>query len=333
MKTNQAVAVMGLAALSATQVGCFYDPCSFPAIGGKNKVLNLFVPQDAARGLQTEVELAPRVLAMFENPFALPTRDPNSCFDFDGAEIQVSLPEALQSPPATVDREIPDVISIGIRFTCGAQTEDAQEVTVRVVAGDTVRYEDAFDITCHAVARASAEPVAVSRPLQGNAFVVGGLLHAQLTLVAADSGPLRGVGAVPVDDMLVAVPHVSFSDPETFRVAKPGQSPMLRIGSFLSELPVVLVPDDAWTFQQDTPRPGETQGVFQFSAWPKTAGGARLNGVEECQWTAFTATDSEVLADTLCDIVHSTTLPGVNRFITRMCAEALGREACVDMPQ
>jgi len=336
MKVNRAPVLLGLVVLGAAQgcTGCFTDPCAIPRDGGKNGQLNFFVPNNSARGLKTEATLVPRVLTFFENPFTIFTRSPAECFDFEGAEIEVSLPASLQSEPATVIRGGP-MQDIPIQFTCGAQAATPQEVGVRVVEGETVRFEDAFDITCRPLAQAAAVLVGEPRQLSGTGYVAGGLLHAELRLSDPGGNELFGFGAASADGMLARVetsaPRAFMPLRETFKILTSGQSPALQLAQLRSDLPATLLPPGAWELKIETER--SSPEVFKLSAWPKTFQGEKLNGVEECRWTAFTATDSDVLTDTACDIFHSNTLPGTNRFITQVCVDALGKSACIPMPQ
>jgi len=336
MKVNRAPVLLGLVVLGAAQgcAGCYTDPCATPSQGGKNGQLNFFVPPNSARGLKTEATLVPRVMTFFESPFTILTRSPSECFDFEGAEIQVSLPASLQSEPATVIRGGP-LQDIPIQFTCGAQTATPQEVSVRVVEGETVRFEDAFDILCHPMAQAVAVLAAAPRPLSGTGYVAGGLLHAELRLSDPAGNELFGFGAVSADGMLAPVqtsaPRAFMPMVETFKILTSGQSPALQLAQLRSDLPATLLPPGAWELKIETEP--TTSGVFRFSAWPKTFQGTKLNGLEECQWTAFTATDSDVLTDATCELFHSNTLPGTNRFITQVCVAALGKSTCIPMPQ
>ena len=336
--TMNRVAVLGLLALCGMQAGCVVDPCASGARRGNLGVLDFGVPQDAAQGLQAKVMLFRSPQTWFEGPFIF-TRPLDSCFglDRDGAEVQVDLPASMGSAPAAVATESTPQRDVAIRFTCGAAPGEPQQVGVRVVAGGRVLHEDSFTISCHQLATASAAPIAEwFRPLSGSGYVVGGVLHVVLELRDAEGRALTGSGAVPADALLAYEGPV-FSQTqygiwiEDYRVLAPGQSPALQIASSLVPLPVTLLPDDAWSLQIDT-RPTSSEGVFDFSAWPKTAAGEKLNGLERCRWTAFTATDSEVLSDIMCDMQHSDMLAGGNRFITRVCVEGLGRTGCVPMP-
>ena len=326
------VAMLGLAvALGATQVGCT-DPCSFN--NGKRKVLSFYrVSESPARGLETMVLMPTRSWTMFKNPFAIYTRDPSTCLviDQDNDEIEVVLPESLQSPPAVVLRHLEEDVNMGIRFTCGATTADPQEVIVRVTHEGVV-HEDAFDVVCQRLGQARAE-IASTRPTPSNGFAVGGELAVRLFLSDPAGNPLSGRGVVPLDGLLVpAGEPTSWLDTlDRFVVAAPGQDPRIQIASFQATLNARLVAGSEWNLAIEIRSNPTTPQVFDISAWPATAT-ENLNGLVKCRWTAVTAAGSEVLPATTCDIQQGRTPPSGSGTITQICVEGLGRSACVPMP-
>jgi hypothetical protein len=327
MEMRRAVVMLGLVALAAAQSGCV-DPCD-TAGNGNEGVLSFRSLQFPAQGLQTQVTLLRAVPGMWEGLFL--SRSASSCFQFDDAVIEVTLPPAFQGEGVSATRSFEG--DFDLRFRCSAPDGVTQRVPVKVLAGGTARYEDSFDIVCHSVASASANAVEGPRPLSRKGYVVGGLVHAALTVRDAGGTTLTGFGATPVDAMLAP-----FGEPdlltgrETFRTTAPGQSPVLQVGSLRATLPITVVDDAAWELSLEV-RPGSSSGLFDFTAFPKTPSGDTLDGMEVCQWTAAAGTEGELLPDTTCDLTHSNTLPGVNRFITRMCVTAVGRTKCAEVSQ
>jgi hypothetical protein len=314
---KQAVMVLGLAALGATQVGCITDPCAH-AHNGKDGVLNFQAPGNAAAGLQTQVTMLRGPSGFFEGPFFF-TRDPSSCFTFDDADIQVTLPPAFEGESVTLVR--PPGEPVQVEFKCVAPAGEVQEVGVRVVAGEEVRYEDAFDITCHRLGSATAVGLST-----GTGYAVGGLVHVQLDLGNQELGGLTGFGAVPADGLLASTGMHDFEERiETFRAAAPGQDPVLQIGAFTATVQATLV--DGWELKLGQ-EPLNHATSFSFTAWPETASGTKLDGMEECRWTATAGGQTEVLEHTRCNLVRSGTLESTGQPITQMCVTALERTAC-----
>jgi len=347
MLMQRAVLVLGLAAVSAS-VGCGYvqDPCVVGPRSGNDHVLNFNEGPPAAQGLVTQVRLT-RVDPYYGAvPGVVYSGDPRECFAFDGAEVQVQLPPAFQGETATV---IPPQDSWGdfvIQFRCSAPVGQMQRVPVKVVAGDEVRYEDSFNVTCHEVRSANATPVAANpwgRGLTGNGYIVGGLVHVSFELRGSAFELLGGSGVLPADSLLVAEgqPDV-WRGTQAYRVAAPGQSPALQIGPIREELPITLLGDDAWQLKLEKEasryahHPSEGTGVFDFRAWPVNAEGDKLDGLDgaaACQWTAHTGSGSIELLDRTCDLLAFATNPGTGGAITRMCVTTLGRTACEEIPQ
>jgi len=341
MLMQRAVLVLGLAVVSAS-VGCNYveDPCLGPR-SGNDSVLNFESGPPPAQGLVTEVRLT-RINPYFgARPGAVYSGDPRECFAFDGADLEVELPAAFQGETATVTKPQNDWGDFVIQFRCAAPVGQTQRVGVKVVAGDEVRYEDSFNVTCMEVRSATATPVAPNpwgRELTGKGYVVGGLVHVSFELRGNTFELLSGSGVPPADSLLVT--H-GLPDPwrktQAYRVAAPGQSPALQIGALREELPITLVDDEAWTLKierQRSPFGGpDSEGVIDFFAWPVTAGGDQLDGLDLCRWTAHSAAGSVELLDATCDLRAFATNPGTGAAITRMCVSSLGRTACEELPQ
>jgi len=328
---KRAVVVLAVASLGVAEVGCVADPCAGKT-NGKLGVLEFAGPSaGAAQGLQTQVTLLRRRPGWFEGPFIL-TRDPATCFAFDDADIQVTLPEAFGGETATVER--PPGKDLFIRFKCSVPNEQLQEVTVKVVApGGEVRYQDAFDITCHQLVDAMAGQVQDlnGRALTFNGYAVGGLVHVNLSLTGPSFTPLSGFGATSVDGLLEDTGVRDFDTlVEAFRAVAPGQSPVLDIAGRQSPLTTTLVDSAAWELKLEPQQTGNTS-LLGFSAWPELSDGTKLDGLDTCQWVATTATESQVLTDTTCDLSTLSSLPGTNNFITQLCVTGLGRTACTSI--
>ncbi|HEY8210638.1 MAG TPA: hypothetical protein VIG99_24310, partial [Myxococcaceae bacterium] len=113
---------------------------------------------------------------------------------------------------------------------------------------------------------------------------------------------------------------------ETFRVMGPGQNPALRIKSFQAAVPVMLV--DEWVLKVE-----RTPGSSSFTAWPVTAEGTKLDGMEECQWTATAGSQTETLQAKTCVDIFPGILGGSGQPAGQMCVTALGKTGCLPVPQ
>ena len=323
---NRAVVVLAFAVMG---VGCAVDPCQMPN-NGKNGVLS-FVQLSAigapAQGLMTRVTLMRGPLGWDTKPQLL-TRLGNTCIPLDDVDIEVTLPEAFGGEPVTLVR--PPAEPVQMEFKCSAPAGEVQEVTVKVIKDGQVQFEDAFDITCHEVGGASPSGVSDaelnSRALTGNGYAVGGLVHVDLGLSSAQ-GDLLGFGTTPADGLLEATGTHDRLLRDTFRAVKAGQDPVLQITSLRAAVPIVLVDPSEWTVKVETV-PGPT-GLTGFQAWPTKADGTQLDGLERCRWEAFTATQHQVVEETLCTTYQPPTLSGEQ--VTKMCVTGLDRSACVDV--
>ena len=110
----------------------------------------------------------------------------------------------------------------------------------------------------------------------------------------------------------------------------PGHEPELQLGAVRTKVPVELVGNDGWELKLEAARAASfSENVWAFSAWPVTPDGAKLDGLDTCQWTAFTAGGTEELLDTGCDLRFSTeTAKGL---VTKMCVKTLDRTACAEV--
>ncbi|HYV46844.1 MAG TPA: hypothetical protein VFA20_18395 [Myxococcaceae bacterium] len=327
---NRAVLMLFLAAVGAAGVGCGTDPCQAP-MNGDNGVLNFQMAGRPAQGLMTQVNML-RGPAFWDTRPALLSRMGDTCFAFDDAEVEVTLPEAFGGEQVTLVR--PSEEPVQIEFKCSAPAGEPQTIAVKVTKDGKVRYQDTFGITCQALE--SASPMGASladytgRSLTGNGYAVGGLVHVNLGLHGAKR-ELFGFGATPVDELLAPTGAHDRALQDAFRAVAAGQSPVLQIGPLRAAVPIVLVDPSEWTVAAEA-NPGPP-GQVAFEAWPVKADGTKLDGLEECRWEIFSATQSQVLEDTLCRTFQPPEFPGTGEPVTKMCVTGLDQSACVDVPR
>jgi hypothetical protein len=330
---NRAVVMLAFAVVGAAGMGCAVDPCQMPNTG-KDGVLSFVQLSDLgepAQGLMTRVSLLRGPPGWDTKPQLL-TRLGNTCVDLDDTDIEVALPEAFGAEPVTLVRE-PEM-PVQMELKCTAPAGEKQEVRVKVIKDGEVQHEDAFDITCHAVEAAAPRGIEYAelnvRSLTGNGYAVGGLVHVDLGLSNAQ-GALLGFGATPADGLLAATGTHDRLLRDTFRAVAAGENPVLQIASLRAALPTVLVDPSEWTVAAETVHgPPELIG---FEAWPVKADGTKLDGLEECQWEIFSATQSMAVEDVFCRTFQPRTFPGTNEPVVKACVTGLGRSACVNVTQ
>jgi hypothetical protein len=325
---NRAVLVLFLGAVGAAGVGCATDPCQEP-MNGDNGVLSFQMAGRPAQGLMTQVRML-RGPAFWDTRPQLLTRLGNTCFTFDDADVQVTLPDAFGSTPVTLVR--PPEEPVEIEFKCSAPAGELQTVAVKVTKDGQVRYQDTFGITCQTLA--SATPVGAEladytgRSLTGNGYAVGGLVHVNLGL-RGEQRELFGFGATPADGLLAPTGTHDRALQDTFRAVAAGHDPVLQISSLRVAVPMVLVDPSEWTVAAEA-NPGGP-GLVELQAWPEKADGTKLDGLEECRWEIFSATQSQVLEDTLCRTLQPPTFPGTSDPVVKACVTGLDRSACVNV--
>jgi len=319
-----------LAAAGAAGVGCGTDPCQAP-MNGDNGVLNFQMIGRPAQGLMTQVTML-RGPAYWDTRPGLLSRLGNTCFTFDDADVEVTLPEAFGGTPVTLVRPLEEPVQMELK--CSAPAGEPQTIAVKVTKDGKVRYQDTFGLTCQALESASPAGASLADPnarsLAGNGYAVGGLVHVNLGLRGATS-QLAGFGATAADGLLASTGAHDRILQDTFRAVAAGRDPVLQVASLRASVPIVLVDPSEWAVKAVT-YPGPT-GLVAFEAWPTKADGTRLDGLEECRWEIFSATRSKVLDDTLCRTFQPTELPEAGEPVTKMCVTGLGQSSCVDVPR
>jgi len=327
---NRAVVMLAFAVVGVAGVGCAVDPCQEP-MNGDNGVLNFQMAGRPAQGLMTQVNMLRGPLFWDTKPQLL-SRMGDTCFAFDDADVHVTLPDAFGGEQVALVRPAEEPVQM--EFRCSAPAGVPQTISVKVTKDGKVRYEDTFGITCQQVE--SANPVGASyadytaRSLTGNGYAVGGMVHVNLGLHGA-ARDIAGFGATPADGLLAATGTHDRALQDAFRAVAAGHDPVLQIGSLCAAVPIVLVDPSEWTVAAET-YPGPP-GLISFEAWPVKADGTKLDGLEECRWEIFSATQSQVLEDTLCRTAQPPAFPGTSDPVTKMCVTGLDRSACVNVTQ
>jgi hypothetical protein len=138
------------AAVLAVSMGLtFLAGCGEPRGTGKHGELYIQAPATAVAGVVTTVSIND-LRTWPENSDPVDSERVER-WDFKGTTLDVQAPEGFDFEISY--KEAPASYMVGgykLQTRCNAEPGIAHEIRLRVMAGDEVRYEDAFALTCQA---------------------------------------------------------------------------------------------------------------------------------------------------------------------------------------
>lgn len=311
-----------------------------PEGNGNQKVLYIKYPAYLpAAGLWTRVEIPNRRVYLPEGE--RPTADLEvATWDFAGATLELDAPPGFSFEVIPVTEEDSSATAQDfrarheaaggfiVRVRCGAVPNAAHQIYAWVRQGDTLRYHDTFDITCHRVTRMEVTGLAEGR------YFVGGKSLADVVLSSPSSLGLTRVwgedltltdrtGTFRVDTYL-SNPHRQVVLLEAQQV---GTAPELMFQNLVYKPIIEAVQDDGWKLELGPAQPA-SDGTTTTQRWllPLTArgtSGESLRGLFGCAWN-ITLRDGTTYQDSSCQ----PTVLGVTP--ARACVTAHERTACRD---
>lgn len=247
-------------------------------------------------------------------------------FDFSGTTLEVSG-TGIESPTATLNADG----DYEIRFRCMTPSGQPTELAVRVMAGSSVRYADAIDITCYEPEVLEAQVPSMYAVQDPSAVVLGGQfkLYASVGAVVGDfSYPqtLEGTGfgfadAGPMSLVSETSAHNILGEEMVLRAERLGRDPVLAVGPLQAVVPMEVVPDGDWTLKLYTSY--SVTHYLVFGGYAGLAdGGTAIGFRDACSFqlgnlTGLTVDEHE------CQGYGGNQPDG-----GQICIDALGRNAC-----
>lgn len=329
--------------LVAGLIGCGDEPRGT----GLRKVLYLHGSYEAvASGLEARVEVpGSRYFPEGAHP---PDVLDGDHWDFKDATLEVDAPEGLafEVLPPTGDPTFFTRHATNQGFILSASCDAApgvpHEVRLRVRGPEGVRYEDAFQVTCHRASRMEARQWDEASyqwvPMVPGRTMVGGRLRAKLLLFADTAGgavPLSGNSAGEAPTLRQDILRIDASSSRgwthgsfdaTFEATAPGAGPELVFRDVSLAMPLESVTDEAWRLVQAPPESsGDIIKRWRFQAHARDAEGSTLLGLHDCSWR-FDWASGVTYEERGCDLSLGENLP------RRACVTALGKTDCRDFP-
>jgi len=326
--TRRGAGVLGLSVWMAVLAGCE------PRGTGKHGELYLQSSEEAASGLYTTVRI--NDLRTWPEHIDPLEADRVERWDFKGTRLEVRAPAGFEFE-ITLEEAQAHYLPGGyrLRTRCDAEPGRAHEVRVRVMAGGEVRYEDAFELTCHEPTRLELleleHPYAAPGQPGVGRYFVGGALEAEIALFAnTPRGEVRvgGEGLVLTDSRGILRMGAPESHPhrvsgQLLKVVAAGMGPELSYRGASLRLPMEAVLDEGWSLELGTWQgpPGLDYAERTLDAVARGSDGAELRGLQRCVWT--TDVRGTERQDDGCRL-HLWGPPAVSD----VCVTAYGRTTC-----
>lgn len=224
-----------------------------------------------------EPKLAEGLSATVLLPREVTVGETRHTFGFEGTTLEVGVPEGLTASE-------PELLADGWRFdlTCVEARDGALEVRVRVLEGETARYEDAFDTACRK--GASFQLVAPEHAV----YFTGAELVTGADIKDAAGARLRGRGlkVAPKSAEVVRIIEERTDDLVLQTVGR-GSGPILLAGGLEAVLDVTVQTEaEPWALELVPLPSGELlPGQVGFRAVAKTPAGEEIGGLGACAFT------------------------------------------------
>jgi hypothetical protein len=315
------------------------EPEKPPEGNGNLKALYIKSPAYfVAASLWTRVEIPNRrvFLPEGERPNAPLQED---TWDFEGTTLEINSPPGFAFEVSSVTSTDPSPEAQDfrtrneagggfiIRVHCDGVPNVPHQVWLWVRHGETVRYHDSFDITCHRASRMEVEGLANGR------YFVGGRALVDVTLTTASTlGQTRiwGENLMVTDrsGLLRVEPFLSnpYRQVMLMQVVTPGTGPELAFQNLTYKPAIEAVVDEGWTVELGPaqPLPDSPNGqLWQLPVKARGSDGGELKGLYGCTWD-ITLQEGPTYQESGCQPTVRTGAPA------RACVTVEGRRACRD---
>jgi hypothetical protein len=310
-----------------------------PVGNGNQKVLYIKYPGYLpAAGLWTRVEIPNRRLYLPEGE--RPTADlREALWDFEGTTLELDSPpgfkfEVIPVTESDMSAEAQDFRARNeagsgfiVRVLCNAVPNAAHEVWAWVKQGDTVRYHDSFDMTCHRVTRIDVAGLADGR------YFVGGKAQVDLTLMspsALGSARVWGEDLTLTDRKGIISVETFLANPHRqvllLTMAAPGTGPELAFQNITYKPVLEAVEDPGWKLELGPAQlkpDGTGSPPWELPLTARGTDGSELKGLYGCTWD-ITLREGLTYQETGCQPTVRSAPPA------RACVTANGRSVCRD---
>jgi hypothetical protein len=306
---------------------------------GNQKVLYVKYPGYLpVAGLWTRIEIPNRRVYLPEGE--RPNADLQvATWDFEGTTLELDSPpgfqfEVKQVTESDMSEEAQDFRARNeaaggfiVRMHCNAVPNAAHELWVWVKHGDTVRYHDSFDMTCHRATRVEVSGLADGR------YFVGGRTLVDVTLTSPSSlGSTRvwGEGLSLTDRKGIIEAEIFLANPHRqvllLTMARPGTGPELAFQNLTYKPVLEAVEDPGWKLELGPAQlkpDGTSAPPWTLPVTARGTDGSELKGLYGCAWD-ITMRDNSTYQETGCQPTLRNGPPA------RACVKAHGRSVCRD---
>jgi hypothetical protein len=301
--------------------------CADGEPNGKNGVLYFHRPPHAmARYLENSI-LLPSSYTIYSGKLEFPK---TLSFNLSGTTLDVKVAEGIELLETRFETQQKGPSLWRIRLRCMTPPGERTELSVRVMDGKHVRYEDAIDISC-------VEPkkllVTVPRSYRlpekaPNTVLQGGDFRADVQ-VWSNTVQLSGTGLEVVDPQgpisLVSQSPI-WPDEFVFRAERLGKEPLLKAGPLTVPVPVEVVPNEGWSLRARTEyRNTSGRGFLYFAGQAEFSDGGIAAGLHGACTFTQTPEGGELSLDRHKECAGEVSgAPDSGE----LCVEALGQKAC-----
>ena len=305
--------------------------CADGEPNGKNGVLYFNTPPyPMARHLENSI-LLPEQVTTYSGNIEFPK---TLSYDFSGTTLDVKVAEGIEILGTSFEAS-QETRFWRIRIRCQTPHGERTELSVRVMDGKRVRYEDAYDISCW-----EPETLSVTLP---NVFglssktpttvLQGGRFFANVRVMGKATGSyqeqLSGTGVAVVDPqgpVSMGEPGRLLSDEFVFRAERLGKQPLLKAGPLTAPMPLEVVPNEGWSLRTWTSYTTSSgRGLLLFTGYAELPDGRLAAGLHE----ACTATHTPQGGELSLEQYSECTGRVMNASATgELCLEAFGRKGC-----
>ncbi len=306
--------------------------CADGEPNGKNGVLYFHRPAHAmARHLENSI-LLPSSYTIYSGKLEFPK---TLSFNLSGTTLDVKVAEGIELLETRFETQEKGPSLWRIRIRCMTPPGERTELSVRVMDGKRVRYEDAIDIACYEPERLSVSlPHVFAEPTKTpNAVLQGGTFLANVKVLGKGSDgkhfELSGTGievADPLGPVSIVEQRMPWPEEFIFRAERVGKQPLLKAGPLTAPIPVDVVPNEGWSLRARTfYSVNSGRNLLLFSGNAQFSDGGIAAGLYEACTVTHTPQEGELTMEqhSECDGRVSGGPDG-----GELCIEAFGRKGC-----